>query len=137
MTRNVAHVNSKICRTIFAIQQSKFTVPLSILKTHYFALIQPHLSYGILAWGNAGSKILHITIQFQKYAPVPSTKLHTIATPTLYLANHKLYNSLICMNMNQFVLCVTVSKIIYLNLLMMFFAIIVMCKISTEPANQT
>ena len=41
---------------------------MSILKTLYFALIQPHLSYGILAWGNAGSKILHKTIQLQKYA---------------------------------------------------------------------
>ena len=65
---HAAHINSKISRAIFAIKQLKFTVPLSILKTLYFALIQPHLSYGILAWGNAGSKILHKTIQLQKYA---------------------------------------------------------------------
>ena len=38
------------------------------MKTLYFALIQPHLSHGILAWGNAGSQILHKTIQLQKYA---------------------------------------------------------------------
>ena len=65
---HAAHINSKISRAIFAIKQLKFTVPLSILKTLYFALIPPHLSYGIRAWGNAGSKILHKTIQLQKYA---------------------------------------------------------------------
>ena len=65
---HVAHVNSKISRAIFDINQLKFTVPLSILKTLYFTLIQPHLSYGIFAWGNAGSKILHKTIQLLKYA---------------------------------------------------------------------
>ena len=69
---HAAHINSKISRAIFAIKQLIFTVPLSILKTLYFALIQPHISYGILAWGNAGLKILHKTIQLQKYA------IHTI-----------------------------------------------------------
>ena len=38
------------------------------MRTLYFALIQPHLSYGILTRGNAGSKILHKTTQLQKYA---------------------------------------------------------------------
>ena len=59
---------------------------------------------------------------------VPSTKLHPIATPTLYLTNHKFLNSQICVNMNLFSLCMSLSKIIYLTLFMMFFAIIVMCK---------
>ena len=36
---HVAHVNSTISRAIFDIKQLKFTVPLSLLKTLYFALI--------------------------------------------------------------------------------------------------
>ena len=56
---HVVYVNSKMFRAIFAIKQLKFTIPLSILRT-------------LLAWGNAGSKILHKTIQLQKYA------IHTI-----------------------------------------------------------
>ena len=41
------------------------------------------------------------------------------------------------MNMNQLFSCMTLWKIIYLVLLVMFFAIIVMCKTSAELANQT
>ena len=36
--------------------------------TLYFALIQPHLSYGILAWGNASKSYLHKTEMLQKRA---------------------------------------------------------------------
>ena len=39
--------------------------------------------------------------------------------------------------MNQFFLCMTLSKIMYLTLFMMLFAILVMCKTFTEQANQT
>ena len=41
------------------------------------------------------------------------------------------------MNMNQLFSCMTLWKIIYLVLLVMFFAIIAMCKTSAELANQT
>ena len=34
----------------------------------YFALIEPHLSYGILAWGNANKKTLHKTEMLKKRA---------------------------------------------------------------------
>ena len=47
--KHIAQVNSKIARAIFAIKQLKFTMPVEILKTLYFALIHPHISYGILA----------------------------------------------------------------------------------------
>ena len=38
------------------------------LKTLYYALIQPHLQYGILAWGNARSSALQKTVTLQKRA---------------------------------------------------------------------
>ena len=118
-------------------KQLKFTVPLSILKTLYFALIQPHLSCGTLAWENAGSKILDKTIQLQKYA------IRTIHKAACNSHTDPLFNK------SQ------ILKLIYLyeyeSVLFMYdfvennlphsfgdvFAMIVMCKSSTEPANQT
>ena len=38
------------------------------MKILYFSLVHPHLSYGILAWGNANSAVLNNTIKLQKRA---------------------------------------------------------------------
>ena len=38
------------------------------LKTLYYAMIQPHIQYGILAWGNARSSALQTTVSLQKRA---------------------------------------------------------------------
>ena len=46
-------VNSKISRALFSIKQAKHFLPIESMRTLYNALIQPHLSYGIIAWGNA------------------------------------------------------------------------------------
>ena len=55
---HVSAINSKIARAIFAIKQVKHFLPYDSLRTIYYALIPPHLSYGILAWGNAKDSIL-------------------------------------------------------------------------------
>ncbi len=47
------HINSKIARALFAIKQAKHSLPPDSLKSLYFALIEPLLNYGILAWGKA------------------------------------------------------------------------------------
>ena len=51
---HIANVNSKISRALFSIKQVKNILPVSMLNKLYFALIHPHLIYGILSWGNAG-----------------------------------------------------------------------------------
>ena len=50
------------------IEQVKHFLPIKSLHTLYFAFIQPHISYGILAWGNAYSTICQKTILLQKRA---------------------------------------------------------------------
>ena len=50
------------------IKQSKQFLPPDSLKTLYHALIQPHLTYGILAWGNAKQSVLNRTVILQKRA---------------------------------------------------------------------
>ena len=64
----ISSINSKISRAIFAIKQVKFTLPLDSLRTLYYALIHPHLIYGLLAWGNANLNLLHKTDILQKRA---------------------------------------------------------------------
>jgi hypothetical protein len=49
-------------------KQVKFSLPKESLRTLYFSLIHPHLTYGILAWGNAKTKLLHKTDILQKRA---------------------------------------------------------------------
>ena len=45
----------KKSHALFVLKQAK---KFESLKTLYYALIQPHLQYGILAWGNARSSAL-------------------------------------------------------------------------------
>ena len=55
-------------RELCSIKQVKNTLPLESLKTLYFALIHPHLLYGIIAWGNADMSIIRQAILLQKRA---------------------------------------------------------------------
>jgi hypothetical protein len=66
--KHLAHVNTKIARAIYSIKQLKHVFPCNNLRTLYFALIHPHISYGILAWGKASPTILKQTEILQKRA---------------------------------------------------------------------
>ena len=66
--QHISHVNAKMSRSLFAIKQVKHIFPTQCLRTLYFALVHPYLTYGILAWGNAGSVALHKTFMLQKRA---------------------------------------------------------------------
>ena len=60
--------NKKISRALFTIKQIKHVFPYEILQTLYYALIFPHIEYGIIAWGSASSSILRATSMLQKRA---------------------------------------------------------------------
>ena len=65
---HVQNINNKISRSLFSIKQARNFLPLHSLKTLYFSLIQPLLTYGILEWGNANTSIIHKTTMMQKRA---------------------------------------------------------------------
>jgi hypothetical protein len=65
---HIKNVKNKISRALFAIKQVKHVLPYDILRTLYLALIHPHISYGILAWGSANASTLHPIKIFQKRA---------------------------------------------------------------------
>ena len=66
--QHIAFLNNKISRTLFIIKQVKHFLPCESLKTLYYSLIESHLSYGILAWGNASESIKHRTTILHKRA---------------------------------------------------------------------
>ena len=66
--QHINHINTKITKSLFAIKQVKHILNTDSLKILYSALIQPHINYGILAWGNATKSILKHTIVLQKRA---------------------------------------------------------------------
>ena len=66
--RHLACVNKKISNALFVIKQLKFSLPKESLRLLYYSLLHPHLMYGILAWGNAGSSVISKTEMIQKRA---------------------------------------------------------------------
>ena len=70
-------------RALFSIKQVKHILPMESLRTLYFALIHPHLSYGIIAWGSADKSITRQTNLLQKRAIRIITNSVLIATPIL------------------------------------------------------
>ena len=65
------HMNEiikKVSRALFSIKQVKHILPMESLTTLYFALIHPHLSCGIIAWGSADKSITRQTNLLQKRA---------------------------------------------------------------------
>jgi hypothetical protein len=65
---HIKNIKNKISRALFAIKQVKHVLPYETLRTLYLALIHPHISYGIMAWGNANSSIVHPINILQKRA---------------------------------------------------------------------
>ena len=89
MENNLANVNTNISGALFRIKQAKNILPISSLMTLYFALIEPHLSYGILAWGNANTKNLHKTEMLQKEQLELKLMLNIEVTQIHSSENHK------------------------------------------------
>ncbi len=67
-------VNKKISRALYTIKQVKNLLPKDCLRTLYFSMIHPFITYGILAWGNANTSVLNKTIMLQKRAIRTITK---------------------------------------------------------------
>ena len=85
---HIANVNSKISRALFSIKQVKNILPVSMLNKLYFALIHPHLIYGILSWGSAGKSTLQKTVTLQKRAiRMINKKSYNSHTDPLFLSS--------------------------------------------------
>ena len=47
------HIGAVISRNVFLLRKLKGTMSLDVAKTAYHALVQSHINYAILAWGNS------------------------------------------------------------------------------------
>ena len=65
---HIAHIASKISKTIGIIASLKHFVPLNTLHHIYISLIQPYLLYGIVAWGQAAKTYKNKILILQKRA---------------------------------------------------------------------
>ena len=50
--KHMQYINNKITNTLFVMNKVKHLIPRHSLETVYYALIQPYITYGILAWGH-------------------------------------------------------------------------------------
>lgn len=58
-------INTKVNRTIYLLRNLSSEVSLFILRTVYFSLLEPHLTYAILTWGHSSVRH-HIFAQQRK-----------------------------------------------------------------------
>ena len=68
MEKHLFRVNSKIVRAVFSINQVKHVLQYDSVRTLSFAVIHPHLSYELLAWGNTSHANMNKTVKLQKRA---------------------------------------------------------------------
>ena len=63
-------------------------LPFHCMKTLYYSIIHPHISYGLLAWGNAKQSVLNKFIILQRGQSEPSIEPPITATLIHYLNIH-------------------------------------------------
>jgi hypothetical protein len=98
---HVNKVKSKISYAIFIMNKVKNILPYTALKTLYLTLVQSHLIYGILAWGN--SAMINKTALLQKKAiRIINNKHYRAHTDPLYKTNNIL--KLVDLHENQILL---------------------------------
>lgn len=95
-------VTSKIRKTIHKFLLLRRVVNQSLLKSVYFAIVEPHLSYGIMAWGGATKNVLDpinkaqkkiLKIMLRKPILFPTVELYKLAevlTPKQIFVKHAL-----------------------------------------------
>ena len=66
--KHIECISKTISRNIGVISKLKHSLPLRILRSLYYTLVLPYLSYGLLIWGSAHKTHLDKLIKLQKWA---------------------------------------------------------------------
>ena len=104
---HINYINKKISNAVFHINKVKHNLPKSSLKTLYYALIHPHIMYGITLWGSACNASLKKTITLQKRALriINKTPYNSHTEPLFKINNilkvNDLYEQQICIFMHK------------------------------------
>ena len=65
---HMTHIGNKISKSLFMINQVKNILPPDSLKTLYYAMIHPHITYQIMAWSKSTSAEKGKILKLQKKA---------------------------------------------------------------------
>lgn len=65
---HIDKVCKKVSSNIFILKHMSQSLEVNILKTIYYALIHPHLSYGLIVWGHCAKEHMQRIFRLQKYA---------------------------------------------------------------------
>ena len=67
-SKHIDYIHSKLSRSLYAINRSRYLVPPKYIKTLYDSLVHPYLSYGITLWGGTCKSYLNKICISQKKA---------------------------------------------------------------------
>jgi len=76
---HIIHIKNKLYSGIYAMNRIKNYLPLKYMKTLYYTLIQSHIDYGLILYGNANKKYI--------------TKLQTLQNKAIRIISTKAQNS--------------------------------------------
>ena len=65
---HINHISKNISKSMFIMRQVKHILDRKSMKTLYYSLIHPHITYCLLAWGNANKNSLKKITILQKRA---------------------------------------------------------------------
>ena len=84
----ISHMNIQISRSLYMLKQVKHCLPMESLRTLYYTLIHPHITYGILAWGRTTQKHIESILKLHKKAiRVLNKANYNSHTDPLYYSN--------------------------------------------------
>lgn len=83
--RHVSQITTKLRKTIYKFVQLRQCVNEEVLKTVYYALVQSHLTYGIIAWGGAFQNTLEkLAVIQRKILKVMYKKAYRFPTEEIF-----------------------------------------------------
>ena len=91
----VEYISNTISKSLFIIKQANHLLSTECLSTLYFALTHPVINYGLLAWGNGDTCVLHDTIILQKRA------IRTICRAAYNSLTYPLFKNLVILKLKD------------------------------------
>ena len=91
---HISYCKAKLSNALYAINRIRSFVPIKVLKSVYFALVYPHLMYGITLWGSTYKlhldkiKIMQKRIVRSIYGAEYNAHTHTLFTELIKIRRH-------------------------------------------------
>ena len=95
---HVEHVCKKLSRVTGVLSKLRYSLDIDLLKTIYYALVYPHILYGVMSWGCASESILkkmksaqNRVVKIMKFIPYGSYDMNPVYNEIEILQMEKIY----------------------------------------------